>query len=301
MKNNTWLKIRNVKFNNPILTASGTFGFGAEFKKFLTLKNLGGIVTKGITLNPRTGNTGERIFETASGLMNSIGLENPGVDLFIKEILPDMQKYKTNVIVNIAGHSTSDYETLIKKLDSKKISGFEVNVSCPNLKKGGEIFGRETKVVVKLCKRLRKLTKKLMIFKLSPNALDIVEQSIELENAGADALTIANSYTGLVLNESRKPFFNKTFAGLSGPAIKPLTLRLVWLVTDAVKIPVIGSGGIMNFDDVLDYLAAGASLIQVGTVNFIKPGIAGEFVSQFNKLRKSKRNFIKTIIGSAKK
>ncbi|MCK4666597.1 dihydroorotate dehydrogenase [Candidatus Dependentiae bacterium] len=301
MKNNTWLKIRNVKFNNPIITASGTFGFGAEFKKFLTLKNLGGIVTKGITLKPRTGNTGERIFETPSGLMNSIGLENPGVDLFIKEILPDMLKYKTNVIVNIAGHSIGDYEKLIKKLDSKKISGFEVNVSCPNLKKGGEIFGRETKVVVKLCKRLRKLTKKLMIFKLSPNALDIVEQSTELEKAGADVLTIANSYTGLVLNKSRKPFFNKTFAGLSGPAIKPLTLRLVWLVSDAVKIPVIGSGGIMKFDDVLDYLAAGASLIQVGTVNFIKPGIAGEFVSQLNKLRKNKRNFMKTIIGSAKK
>ncbi|MDD3626189.1 MAG: dihydroorotate dehydrogenase, partial [bacterium] len=241
---NKWIKIKKVEFSNPILTASGTFGFGTEFKQFCNINILGGIFTKGLTLKERPGNSGKRLFETAGGLLNSIGLENPGLKRFKDEIIPSLNSIKTNIFVNISGETIDEFRVLVEELDSVSlIKGFEINVSCPNLKDKGRVFGRSTKTVSELCKKLRPITSKLLIFKLSPAAENIIDQAVILEKHRVDALTICNTYPGLALNKSYKPFFKKTFAGLSGPAIKPLTMRLVWLVTDAVKIPVIASGG----------------------------------------------------------
>ncbi|MCF8069377.1 MAG: dihydroorotate dehydrogenase [Desulfobacterales bacterium] len=267
--------IGKIILNNPVMTASGTFGYAGEFNELLDLKRLGGIIVKGLALKPTKGNPPPRIVETASGMLNAIGLENIGIDAFINEKIPFLKDLGTPVFVNIYGTSIDEYVELAKRIDNvSEIAGIEVNISCPNVKSGGIAFGVDPFMAGEVISAVRKHTIKPLMVKLSPNVTDIVEMALSVESAGADSISLINTLTGMAIDiNSRRPILANITGGLSGPAIKPVALRMVWQVARRVKVPVIGIGGIMSAEDALEFIVAGASAIQVGTANFINPAV----------------------------
>jgi dihydroorotate dehydrogenase (NAD+) catalytic subunit len=268
--------IGDLKFKNPVLTASGTFGYGSEFDDFIDVSRLGGIVVKGTTMEPREGNPYPRMAETPSGMLNSVGLQNKGIDYFEKSIYPRISKYDTNVIVNINGSYIDDYVTLAGRINKlKKIPAIELNISCPNVKMGGMAFGTNPDTAREVIKSVRAVTSKKLIVKLSPNVTNITDFARISEEEGADAVSLVNTLLGMAIDvRKRIPSLSTITGGLSGPAIKPVALRMVWQVARAVRIPVIGMGGIMNADDAIEFILAGASAIQVGTASFIDPAVS---------------------------
>ncbi len=268
----TKVDICGIEFKNPVIAASGTFGFGREYDEYFPIKKLGGISTKGLTLNKRDGNKGIRIYETSSGIMNSIGLQNPGVKGFIEEELPFLQEKDTIIIANLGGSTIEDYLEGIELLNKTSIHMIELNISCPNVKEGGMAFGIKCNVASQIVKEAKKAAKKPMIVKLSPNAENIKEMAYSCVEAGADALSLVNTFIALAIDiYRRKPVFNNITAGLSGPCIKPIALRMVYEVSKTVNVPIIGIGGIMNAEDAIEFIMAGATAIQVGSANFIDP------------------------------
>lgn len=267
---NTKVKIAGVEFKNPVIAASGTFGFGKEFSEYIDLNKLGGICSKGLTLHRNLGNKGVRIHETASGIMNSIGLQNPGIDYFTKEELPFLEKFDTVAIANLGGHSVDDYVKGAEILDKTSVPMIELNISCPNVKEGGMAFGTEPKKACEVIKKVRRVTNKALIVKLSPNVGSIGDFAKIAENEGADAISLINTINAMAIDiRKRRPIFENKTAGLSGPCVKPIALRMTYEASSAVDIPVIGMGGIMTYEDAIEFIMAGASAIQVGTANFI--------------------------------
>lgn len=275
------VNINGVEFKNPVIAASGTFGFGAEYNYFYDVGILGGISSKGLTLNPKEGNEGIRVYETPSGMMNSVGLQNPGIDKFISEELPRMKNLGTNIIANVGGGCMEDYEEAIEKLRGTDIDMIELNISCPNVKSGGMAFGIKSDVAYDVVSKIKKIADKPLMVKLSPNAEDIVRMAISCEEAGADSISLINTLKGFAIDPyKRKPIFNNMYAGLSGPAVKPIALRMVHEVSNAVDIPVIGLGGISNGRDAIEFMMAGASAIQIGTINFVNPMAGKEIIEE---------------------
>jgi len=267
------VRIGNIKLKNPVIVASGTFGFGEEYEDFFNLNRLGGIIPKGISLKPMVGNPPPRIFETEGGILNSIGLQNPGYQDFVKDKLPYFKNIKTHLIINFFGNTQKEYTELARCFDGVPgISGLEMNISCPNVERGGMAFGSEPKIVYRLVRAVRKSTKLTLIVKLSPNVTDISSIAKSAEEGGADAVSLINTFKAMAINiHSKKPELGNIIGGLSGPAIKPIALRMVWEVSQAVKIPVIGMGGIMKAEDAIEFILVGASAIQIGTANLINP------------------------------
>jgi dihydroorotate dehydrogenase (NAD+) catalytic subunit len=272
-KPNFSVNIAGIKLKNPILTASGTFGYGEEYAEFVDLNKLGGIIVKGISLKPIKGNPPPRIWETPSGMLNAIGLENPGLDVFLNEKMPYLRKYDTAVIVNIFGYSLEEYVQIAEQLDGVPgIAGLEVNISCPNVKAGGMVFGTNLQASSELLTAVRKATKLPVIAKLSPNVTNVVEFAKAAQDAGCDGLSLINTLLGMAIDvRCMKPRLANCVGGLSGPAIKPVAVRIVWQVAKAVQIPIIGMGGIMNGEDAMEFILAGASAVAIGTANFINP------------------------------
>jgi dihydroorotate dehydrogenase (NAD+) catalytic subunit len=267
--------IAGLKMKTPVTTASGTFGFGLEFTDFLDLEKVGAITVKGTTLAPRAGNKGQRVVETPSGILNCIGLENPGSDYFLKETLPKLKKYNVPVIVNIDASSPEEYGELAAKLDVKGVDAVEINVSCPNIKDGGLVFGTNAKSMAQVVKEVKKNTSKVVITKLSPNVTSITEMAKAAEDAGTDALSLINTLLGMKIDIHRqRPVLGNVTGGLSGPCIRPVAVRMCYEVAQAVKVPIIGMGGIMCAEDAIEFFLAGASAIAVGTANFVNPAIA---------------------------
>ncbi|MBR6711147.1 MAG: dihydroorotate dehydrogenase [Selenomonadaceae bacterium] len=261
-----------IQMKTPIFTGSGTFGFGEEFADFVDLSRIGGVVVKGTTLLPRRGNDGVRITETPSGMLNCIGLENPGVEVFLQETLPRISKYHMNVIVNVSGSSVEDYGKLAEMLDVEGVSAIELNISCPNVKEGGIVFGTDPKAAAAVTKAAKEKTKKPVIVKLSPNVTDIAEMALAVEEAGADMISLINTLMGMEINiHTWKPTLGNITGGLSGPCVKPVALRMVWQVASKVRVPVIGMGGITTAEDAVEFFLAGASAVAVGTANFTDP------------------------------
>ena len=266
------VEIAGIKFKNPVIAASGTYGFGREFSKFIDLNMLGGIAVKGLTLEKREGNGPPRVAETPAGVLNSIGLQNPGVEAFINEELPFLDKFDTIVIANIAGNTIDDYCLMAEKLSDTTVDAFELNVSCPNVKRGCAVFGSTPSGVAEVTGSVRKKCKKPLIVKLTPNVTDIREIALAAEESGADAVSLINTLLGMAIDiETRRPVLANNFGGLSGPAVKPIALRMVYEVASTVKIPVIGMGGIMSGTDAVEFMMAGASAVMVGTANFVNP------------------------------
>ncbi len=270
-----------VILRNPVLTASGTFGYGREYADYLDIAELGAIITKGLSLKPKTGNPGVRIAESACGMLNAIGLENIGIDSFIADELPLLRALGTTVIVNIFGNNQADYAAIAAKLDQVEgISALEINISCPNVKAGGIQFGTDPEAAANLVAAVRQATTLPLITKLSPNVTDIVAIAERVAAAGSDALSLINTLMGMAVDlDKKQPLLGNVTGGLSGPAIKPVALRMVYQVAQAVKIPVIGIGGISTARDALEFLLAGAAAVEIGTANFINPGIAYEIVT----------------------
>lgn len=274
------VNINGVDFKNPVIAASGTFGFGQEYNNFYDVSILGGISTKGLTLRKKDGNTGIRVYETKGGMMNSVGLQNPGVDHFIEYELKDMKKLNTNIIANVGGGCIEDYETAVSKLNETDIDMIELNISCPNVKSGGMAFGIKSNVAFEVVDKIKKITNKPLMVKLSPNAENIVDMALQCEKAGADSISLINTIKGMAIDiNKRNPVFDNIYAGLSGPAVKPIALRMVHEVSKAVNIPVIGLGGISTAEDAIEFMMAGARAIQIGTVNFNNP-LAGKEIVQ---------------------
>lgn len=294
------VKIGKIKLKNPVMAASGTFGYAKEFEKLVNLRGIGAVITKTITLNPRQGNPMPRICETAAGMLNAIGLQNEGFDSFIKEKMPYLSKIGAPVIVSISGNNIDEFFILARRLDKiKSISGIELNISCPNIK-GEGLVAQDSKAAYEVVKAVRKVTNKTIITKLSPNVTDIVEIAESAEDAGSNAISLVNTFLGMAIDiETKKPKLGNITGGLSGPCIKPIALRMVHEVSKNIDIPVIGIGGIMNADDAIEFLIAGASAIQVGTANFIEPGICGKIIKGIeNYLKRHKIEKIEDIIGS---
>lgn len=268
-------KIAGLTMKNPVMTASGTFGYGVEFADFVNLEDIGGIIVKGTTLNPREGNDYPRMVETASGMLNCVGLQNKGVDYFCTQIYPEIKDIKTNMIVNVSGSSLEDYAECAARINElENIPAIELNISCPNVKQGGMAFGVTAEGAEAVVKAVREVYKKTLIVKLSPNVTSIAEIAKAVEGAGADSVSLINTLMGMVIDiEKRKPMLSIATGGMSGPAVKPVAVRCVWQVAKAVNIPVIGLGGIMNAHDAIEFLLAGASAIEIGTANFIDPAV----------------------------
>ena len=303
---NLKVKIGKLQLNNPVMAASGTFGYAEEFKDFIDLKKLGAIVTKTITLKPRLGNPPPRTCETPAGLLNSIGLENPGIDKFIEEKIPFIKSLGAPLIVSIASETDSqEFADLTRRLDKiREVSAIELNISCPNIRsrpKGG-LIAQDAKATYEVVKAARKVTRKTLITKLSPNVTDIREIAQAAQDAGTDAIALINTLMGMSIDvRSRKPKIAMATAGLSGPAIRPVALRMVWEVYKKVKIPIIGMGGIMDTESALEFFIAGASAIAVGTANFVNPRTTIEIISGLEKyLSRNKIKDIKELIGSLK-
>ena len=298
------IKIGHTTFKNPIFVASGTFGYGTENTELVDVSNIGAIVTKSITLNPREGNPPPRIVETPSGMINSIGLANIGVDKYVSEMLPVYEKIGSPIIMNIAGSSMVEYIKVMQQVEavSSNIVGYEINISCPNVKEGGMEFGVDCDMTEKLTKKLRKLTDRLLIMKLSPNVTDISAIAKSSENGGADAVSAINTVIGMSIDhKTGKSNIYTTYGGLSGPAIKPVGLACVYKVYHTVKIPIIGIGGIVNSSDVIEYILAGSSAVQVGTANYRDPGIAEKILNDLNSyLDVQSLDSIESLIGSVK-
>ncbi|KAF0119840.1 MAG: dihydroorotate dehydrogenase (fumarate) [bacterium] len=295
------VNIGGIQLKNPVMTASGTFGYGEEYAPYVGLDKLGAIVVKGISLKPRTGNPLPRIVETTGGMLNSIGLENIGADRFIEEKLPYLIDSGATIIANIFGSSIEEYGDVANKLDDiHGISGLEINISCPNVKEGGMIFGTDPHMAFEVVNFVRQSTKLPLIVKLSPNVTDIAEIARSVQDAGADAISLINTIRGMAINiETKTPKLANITGGLSGPAIKPIALRMVWEVARVTEIPVIGIGGIMNSDDALEFIIAGASAIQVGTANFVNPKATVDILSGIEKYMRDHRiGDIKSLIGT---
>ncbi|MDF2473960.1 MAG: pyrD [Anaerocolumna sp.] len=269
---NTKVNIAGVEWKNPITTASGTFGSGMEYSEFVDLSKLGAVTTKGVAAIPWAGNPTPRIAETSSGMLNAIGLQNPGVDVFLDRDLPFLKQFDTNIIVNVVGKTTEDYCKVVECLADSDVDMLEINISCPNVKEGGIAFGQSCTSVEAITKEIKKYAKQPIIMKLSPNVTDITEMARAAEAGGADALSLINTITGMKIDVHKRAFVlaNKT-GGLSGPAVKPVAVRMVYQVANAVNIPIIGMGGIMTGEDALEFLMAGATAVAVGTANFINP------------------------------
>jgi len=279
------VKLGALELSNPVLAASGTFGYGLEFIPFVDLNRLGGLCTKGLSLKPRLGNPVPRVFETASGMLNAIGLENVGLERFRDEKLPLLQEYRTRVIVNFFGETVQEYVEMAQQLSPlDRIDALEMNISCPNVEAGGLAFSSNPQIVEQVVKAVRPVTQKFLIVKLSPNVTDICEIAQAAEDAGADAVSLVNTYIGMALDiDTRKPYLANSTGGLSGPAIKPIALNMVYQVARKVNIPVIGIGGIRTAEDALEFIMAGASAVQVGTANFFDPGVTIKIIDGISR------------------
>lgn len=274
------LDICGVNFKNPVIAASGTFGFGREYGEIYDVAALGGICTKGLTLNKREGNNGVRMYETPSGMMNSVGLQNPGIDSFIELEMKRMRELDTVIIANLGGGTVEEYIEGAKKLSSTDVDMIELNISCPNVKCGGMNFGIKSEVAYSIVSEVKKVCKKPLVVKLSPNAEDIVDMAVKCCEGGADALSLINTLKGMAIDiNKKKAVFDNVYAGLSGPSIKPVALRMVHEVSKAVSVPVIGMGGIVTAEDAIEFIMAGAAAIQVGTANFIKPDVCLDIIN----------------------
>ncbi len=276
---NTKVTIAGVEFKNPVMTASGTFGSGMEYGEFVDLNRLGAVVTKGVANIPWPGNPTPRVAETYGGMLNAIGLQNPGIDVFIERDIPFLKQYDTKIIVNVCGKTVEDYCEVVEKLGEQPVDMLEINVSCPNVKEGAIAFGQKADALYNITKEIKKYAKQPVIMKLSPNVTDITEMARAAEAAGADALSLINTITGMKIDVHRRQFAiaNKT-GGLSGPAIKPVAVRMVYQVANAVQIPIIGMGGIANAEDALEFMMAGATAVSVGAMNFVNPYTTVEVV-----------------------
>jgi dihydroorotate dehydrogenase (NAD+) catalytic subunit len=274
------VNLGRLRLNNPVMTASGTFGYGEEYSGYIDLDNLGAIVVKGLSLQPRSGNPPPRIMETTGGMLNAVGLQNIGVEAFIEDKLPFLRKYDTKVIANIYGETYDEYKNVAKKLSAAKgVHALEVNISCPNVKNGGLSFGADPKIAAKVTSIVKNETSLPVIVKLTPNVTDITSIAVAVEEAGADIISLINTLTGMSVDlKTRRPHLKNITGGLSGPAIKPVALRMVWQVVQKVSIPVIGIGGIMTAEDALEFLVVGAKSVQIGTANFINPRATTEIV-----------------------
>ncbi|MBE0648629.1 MAG: dihydroorotate dehydrogenase [Bacteroidales bacterium] len=298
---NLSVNIAGLTFKNPVTTASGTFGYGDEFKDFMDLGKIGGIFVKAVTGSNRDGNAYPRMAETPSGMLNSVGLQNKGVDHFVREIYPRIKDFDTHIIVNVSGSTIEEYVEVAERMNElEKIPAIEVNISCPNVKQGGMAFGTVPAMSTEVTRAVREVYKKVLMVKLSPNVTSIVEIAKAVEEGGADVLTLVNTLLGMAIDaDSRRPILSTIMGGLSGPAIKPVALRMVWQVHNAVNIPVIGLGGIMNATDAIEFLLAGASAIQVGTANFIDPAVSVKLVEGIEAyLAKHRINDVNELIGA---
>ncbi len=274
------VKIKDMILRNPVMTASGTFGYGYDFEDFLSLESLGGIVVKGTTGSERQGNPYPRMAETPSGMLNAVGLQNKGVDYFSNKIYPKIKDKKTNIVVNVSGSTIEEYVEVAAKINSlENIPAIELNISCPNVKEGGMAFGTSKEMAFRVVSAVRQVYGKTLIVKLSPNVTNIVEIAKAAEDAGADSLSLINTLLGMAVDaEKREPLLSTITGGLSGPAVKPVALRCVWQVAKQTKLPIIGMGGIMNAQDAIEFILVGATAIEVGTANFINPSITEEIV-----------------------
>ena len=300
---NTKVNLAGVELKNPVMVASGTFGSGAEYSEFVDLNRLGAVVTKGVASVPWPGNPAPRIAETASGMLNAIGLQNPGIDLFSKRDLPFLEKYDTKVIVNVCGHSTEEYLDVVERLaDEPRVDMLEINISCPNVKEGGIAFGQDPKAVEAITKAVKAKAKQPIIMKLSPNVTDITVMAKAAEAGGADCLSLINTLTGMKIDIERQTFAiaNKT-GGLSGPAVKPVAVRMVYQVANAVKIPIIGMGGICTAEDAMEFILAGATAVSIGTANFANPYTTVEVIDSIEAyMRRHGVEDINELIGLVK-
>lgn len=278
------VQIGNLQLRNPVMTASGTFGYGTEYADFMDLGRLGGVFVKGTTLEPRQGNDYPRMAETPSGMLNTVGLQNKGVDYFVEHLYPQIKDYDTHMIVNVSGSAIEDYVACAEKLaDLDRIPAIELNISCPNVKEGGMAFGTSCESAAQVTRAVRDVYPKILIVKLSPNVTDIAGIACAVEAEGADAVSLVNTFLGMAIDvERRKPKLSTITGGLSGPCIKPIAVRMVWEVFHAVKIPVIGMGGICNWQDAVEFILAGSTAIQIGTYNFIDPTASVKIVDGIN-------------------
>ena len=294
------VKIAGVEFKNPVIPASGVFGYGREYEKMYELSRLGGIATKGTTITPRTGNLSPRIAETPSGMLNSVGLQNPGIDAFINNELPYLLTKNTVILANIAGSTADEYVKIAEMLDSTDVHMIELNISCPNVKQGGMAFGASCEGAASITKQVRKVTKKPLVVKLSPNVTSITDIAKAVEAEGADAVSLINTLLGMRIDiNSRRPVLKNNMGGMSGPAVFPVAVRMVWQTANAVKIPVIGMGGIASGEDAIEMMMAGASAVQVGGAVFTDPYAPLKIIDGMNKwLDNKKISAIKDIVGT---
>jgi len=295
------INIGKLQLKNPVMTASGTFGYGSEYSDFVNISRIGGIIVKGTTIRARQGNPYPRMAETCSGMLNAVGLQNKGVDYFINSIYPTVKDIDTNIIVNVSGSTIEEYVETAEKLNSLvNIPAIELNISCPNVKEGGMAFGTNCLSAAQVVREVRRAYKKELIVKLSPNVTDISEIALAVEAEGADSVSLINTLLGMAIDaEKRMPVLSTITGGLSGPAVKPIALRMVWQVAQAVRIPVIGLGGIMNAADAIEFMLAGASAIQIGTANFIDPTVTIKVIDGINEyLDRHKFKSVTDIIGA---
>lgn len=297
---NTSVNLCGVTLKNPVMTASGTFGSGEEFSEFVDLNKLGAVVTKGVANVPWPGNPTPRVAEVYGGMLNAVGLQNPGIELFCKRDIPFLKKYDTRIIVNVCGRLTADYCEVVERLADEPVDMLEINISCPNVKEGGIAFGQDPKAVEAITNEVKKVAKQPVIMKLSPNVTDITEMAKAAEAGGADALSLINTITGMKIDINRRCFVlaNKT-GGMSGPAIHPVAVRMVYQTAQAVQVPIIGMGGIMNAEDAIEMILAGAAAVSVGTANFTDPSVTEKIVTGIEDyMRKFQVNDIKELVGA---
>ena len=296
------IHLAGISMKNPLMTASGTFGFGEEFADFIDLSEVGAIVVKGITREPRRGNSGRRMAETPSGMLNCIGLQNPGVDVFLRDTLPRIRRYGAPIIANINGNLVEDYAFLAEALDDSGVAGLEVNISCPNTKHGSMAFGVVPETAAEVTAEVRKRTKLPVIVKLSPNVTDITEIAKAVEAAGADAVSLINTLVGMAIDtQSWRPVLGNVVGGLSGPAVKPIALRMVWQTARAVKIPVVGMGGICTAKDAVEFFLAGAQAVAIGAANFVNPCSMQEVAAGVEEYLKSRGlSHVSQLVGQIK-
>ena len=297
---NMSVNIAGVEWKNPVTVASGTFGSGAEYSEFTDLNKLGAVTTKGVANVPWPGNPTPRVAEVYGGMLNAVGLQNPGIELFCKRDIPFLKQYDTKIIVNVCGHSTEEYVEVVKRLADEPVDMLEINISCPNVKEGGIAFGQDPKAVEAITREMKKYAKQPVIMKLSPNVTDITEMARAAEAGGADAVSLINTITGMKIDVNRRKFVlaNKT-GGMSGPAIHPVAVRMVYQTAQAIKIPIIGMGGIMTAEDAIEMILAGATAISVGRANFVNPKTTMEIVDGIKKyMEKYHVNDIKELVGA---
>lgn len=297
---NMSVNIAGVEWKNPVTVASGTFGSGAEYSEFTDLNKIGAVTTKGVANVPWAGNPTPRVAEVYGGMLNAVGLQNPGIELFCKRDIPFLKQYDTKIIVNVCGHSTEEYVEVVKRLADEPVDMLEINISCPNVKEGGIAFGQDPKAVEAITREMKKYAKQPIIMKLSPNVTDITEMARAAEAGGADAVSLINTITGMKIDVNRRKFVlaNKT-GGMSGPAIHPVAVRMVYQTAQAIKIPIIGMGGIMTAEDAIEMILAGATAISVGTANFVNPKTTMEIVDGIKKyMEKYHVNDIKELVGA---